>query len=180
MTTALLVIDIQRDYFDGGAMRLPRAEAAASQAAQVLSSYRSAGSLVVHLQHVWDAPDATFMIPGTPGVEIHPDAAPRDGEPVLTKELPNGFIGTDLEKLLREHGITALTIAGMMTNMCVDATARAASDLSFEVTVVHDACAAADLEFGDVSVPADQVHAAFMAALADAYATVVSADELVV
>jgi nicotinamidase-related amidase len=180
MTTALLVIDIQRDYFDGGAMQLPLAEAAAIKAAKVLSSYRSAGSLVLHLQHVWDAPDATFMIPGTPGVEIHPDAAPHDDETVLVKELPNGFVGTDLEKLLREHGITALTIVGMMTNMCVDATARAASDLGFEVTVVHDACAAANLEFGDVSVAADQVHAAFMAALADAYAAVVSADELVV
>ncbi|MCW2749131.1 MAG: Isochorismatase [Aeromicrobium sp.] len=180
MTTALLVIDIQRDYFDGGAMQLPCAEATVSQAARVLSSYRGAGALVVHLQHVWDAPDATFMIPGTPGVEIHPDAAPQDGEPVLTKELPNGFIETDLETLLREHDVTALTIVGMMTNMCVDATVRAGSDLGFEVTVVHDACAAADLEFGDVSVPADQVHAAFMAALADAYAAVVSTEDLVV
>ncbi|MCW2798970.1 MAG: Isochorismatase [Aeromicrobium sp.] len=178
MTTALLVIDIQRDYFEGGAMQLPNAEAAATQAAVVLDSYRSSGSLVVHLQHIWDAPDATFMIPGTVGVEIHPDAAPHDGEPVLTKELPNGFMGTGLENLLRDADITALTIVGMMSNMCVDGTARAGSDLGFDVTVVHDACAASDLEFDDASVPAGQVHAAFMAALADAYASVVSTDAL--
>ena len=177
MTTALLVIDIQRDYFDGGAMQLPGAEAAGAQAARVLRSCRDGNRFVVHLQHIWDAPEATFMIPGTSGVEIHPDVVPVDGEPLLTKELPNGFIGTELETVLRARGVAELTIVGMMSNMCVDATARAASDLGFEVTVVHDACAAADLEFADVSVPAAQVQAAFMAALDDAYATVVSADE---
>jgi nicotinamidase-related amidase len=119
------------------------------------------------------------MIPGTAGIEIHPDAAPVDGEPLLTKDLPNGFVGTELDSLLREHDVSQLTIVGMMSNMCVDATTRAASDLGFEVTVVQDACAAADLEFGDLPVPAAQVHAAFMAALADAYATVVSADDLI-
>jgi nicotinamidase-related amidase len=67
---------------------------------------------------------------------------------------------------------------GMMSSMCVDATARAASDLGFDVTVVHDACAAPDLEFGGVEVAGASVHAAFMAALADGYAKVVSADEV--
>lgn len=179
MTTALLVIDIQRDYYEGGAMQLPGAEAAGERAARVLTSYRDADRLVVHLQHVWDFLDATFMIPGTAGVEIHRDAEPVDGEPLLTKELPNGFVGTELESLLRGRDVNELTIIGMMSNMCVDATARAASDLGFEITVVHDACAAADLEFGDLSVPAAQVHAAFMAALADAYATLVSTDEII-
>jgi nicotinamidase-related amidase len=69
-------------------------------------------------------------------------------------------------------------VAGMMSSMCVDATVRAAVDLGFTATVVHDGCAAPDLQFRGDDVPGASVHAAFMAALADGYATVVSADEL--
>jgi nicotinamidase-related amidase len=67
---------------------------------------------------------------------------------------------------------------GMMSSMCVDATVRAAADLGFQVTVVHDACAAPDLSFDGVTVPAAQVHAAFMAALGDSYAELASAEEI--
>jgi isochorismatase family protein len=74
--------------------------------------------------------------------------------------------------------VEELVTAGMMSSMCVDPTVRAAADLGFSVTVVHDGCAAPDLRFGDVDVPGASVHAAFMAALSDGYATVVSADEL--
>jgi nicotinamidase-related amidase len=67
----------------------------------------------------------------------------------------------------------------MMSSMCVDATVRAAADLGYAVSVAHDACAAPDLTFGDTTVPAAQVHAAFMAALGDGYATVATADEII-
>jgi nicotinamidase-related amidase len=178
MTKALLVIDVQNDYFPGGAFPLPGAPAAGAVTADVLRRWRASGAPVVHLQHVWDAPEATFMRPGTEGVEINALAAPADGEPVVRKEQPNGFVGTDLEARLRGADVDELVVLGMMSNMCVDGTARAAADLGFTVTVVHDACAAADLEFGGEAVPAPAVHAAFMAALADAYATVVAADDL--
>jgi nicotinamidase-related amidase len=178
VTRALLVVDIQRDYFPGGAYPLHEPEGAAAAARRVLDGFRERGEAVVHLRHVWDAPDATFMRPGTDGVEIHPDVAPAAGEPVLTKEHPNGFNGTALEHELRSRGVDSLVVAGMMTSMCVDATVRAAVDLGFATTVVHDACAAPDLAFGETTVPAPAVHAAFMAALADGYAAVVAADEL--
>ena len=84
------------------------------------------------------------------------------------------FLGTNLEEELRGLGTDSLVVAGMMTSMCVDATVRAASDLGFEVTLAHDACAAPDLEFGGVEVPAAAVGAAFLAALADSYGSVVS------
>jgi nicotinamidase-related amidase len=171
----LLIVDIQNDYFPGGGFPLVGPEEAAAAASGLLGSFRAADEPVLHLQHVWDEPDATFMRPGTPGVEINPAVAPADGEPVLTKAEPNGFLGTDLEAELRERGIDHLVVAGMMTSMCVDATVRAASDLGFTVTVAHDACAAPDLEFGGVTVPGASVHAAFLAALADSYATVVTA-----
>lgn len=178
MGRALVIVDIQRDYFPGGAYPLVGPEDAADNARRVLDAFRSAGLPVVHLQHVWDAPDAPFMRPGTPGVEIHPTVAPGDDEPVLQKAEPNGFVGTELEVTLRSSGADHLVIAGMMTSMCVDSTTRAAVDLGFDVTVVHDACAAPDLEFGGTAIDGRTVHAAFIAALADGYAEPVAAADL--
>jgi nicotinamidase-related amidase len=174
----LLIIDIQRDYFPGGAYPLVEPEAAAESARKVLDSFRAAGEPVIHMKHVWDAPDAEFMRPGTEGIEIHPTVEPADGELVLEKTSPNSFVETMLEDELRERGTEGLVVAGMMSSMCVDATVRAAADLGFSPTVVHDACAAPDLEFDGVEVPGAAVHAAFMAALADSYAEVTSAAEL--
>ena len=178
MSRALVIVDIQNDYFPGGAHPLHEPEAAAEAARAVLERFRSAGDPVVHVQHVWDAPDASFMRPGTQGVEINQAVAPAPGEPVIRKDAPNAFLRTPLERELRERGIEAVVLCGMMTSMCVDATARAAADLGFEVTVVHDACAAPSLAFGGVQVPAREVGAAFLAALADGYASVVAAGEL--
>jgi nicotinamidase-related amidase len=178
MTRALVVIDIQRDYFPGGAFPLVAPEAAAANAARVLAAFREAGQPVVHLQHIWDAPDALFMRPGTDGVEIHDAVAPADGEPVLHKTEPNGFLRTGLEDELRRRSVDELVVVGMMSSMCVDATVRAASDLGFATTVVHDACAAPDLEFGGETIPGRTVHAAFMAALGGGYASLVAAADL--
>jgi nicotinamidase-related amidase len=178
MTRCLLVIDIQRDYFPGGASPLVDPEAAADAARTVLDAFRAAGDPVVHLRHVWDSPDATFMRPGTPGVEIHPTLAPADSEPVLDKTEPNGFLGTGLAEVLEGLDVDQLHVVGMMSSMCVDATVRAAADLGLKVTVVHDGCAAPDLEFEGLAIPGEMVHAAFMAALADGYADVVSSADL--
>lgn len=178
MPSALVIVDIQNDYFPGGAYPLHEPEAAAAAASRLLSSFRAAGDPVIHVQHVWGAPDAEFMVPGTDGVLIHRAVAPLPGEPVVQKAEPNAFLGTDLEERLRAIAPDELVIVGMMTSMCVDATVRAASDLGFTVRVGHDACAAPALAFGGVEVPAPAVHAAFLAALADSYATVQSVDEL--
>jgi nicotinamidase-related amidase len=174
----LLIIDIQRDYFPGGAYPLVEPEAAAETARRVLDAFRDSGEPVVHLKHLWDAPDAAFMRPGTEGIEIHPLVAPADGELVIEKEQPNGFLGTRLADELAARGIDSLVVAGMMSSMCVDATVRAAVDHGLTATVVHDACAAPDLAFGGATIPGATVHGAFMAALADGYAAVVDADTL--
>jgi len=144
----LLIIDIQRDYFPGGAYPLVAPDAAAETTRRLLDAFRAAGEPVIHLKHIWDAPDAAFMRPGTDGVEIHPLVAPAEGEPVIEKEQPNGFIGTRLSDELAARSIDALVVAGMMSSMCVDATVRAAVDQGLSATVVHDACAAPNLEFG--------------------------------
>ena len=177
MARALLLIDIQRDYFPGGAYPLVGADAAADRAGELLAAYRAAGDPVIHVQHVWDEPDAAFFKPGTPGIEHDPRVAPLESEPLVTKEHPNAFRETSLESLLREREIDELLVAGMMTSMCVDATVRAAADIGFTVYVAGDACAAPDLEYAEEHVGGAQVHAAFLAALADSYAEVGPAAE---
>lgn len=174
----LLIIDIQNDYFPGGAHPLVGPEAAAEQASRLLGHFREAGAPVVQMQHVWDAPDAEFMRPGTAGVEIHEAVRPLPEETVLTKAMPNSFLGTGLEETLRGQDTDGIVVAGMMTSMCVDATVRAAADLGFDVTVAADACAAPDLEYGGVQVPGASVHAAFIAALGSGYATVATTEML--
>ena len=84
------------------------------------------------MQHVSGEPDATFMRPGTAGVEIHPLVAPQADEPVVQKANPNSFLDTELESMLRGLGVDSVVVCGMMTSMCVDATVRAAVDLGFE------------------------------------------------
>jgi nicotinamidase-related amidase len=180
MTTTLLVIDLQNDYFPGGAYPLVGSLDAVSVARTVLDRVRAEGIPVVHMQHGWDAPDAEFMRPGTDGIEIHPLVQPADGETLLQKEHPNSFIGTDLAAKLAELGTDRLVVLGMMTSMCVDASVRAALDLEFPVVVVADACAAPDLSYGERTVDGASVHAAFLAALRDAGAGVVTAAELAI
>lgn len=118
------------------------------------------------------------MRPGTPGVEIHPAVTPAAGEPLISKAYPNAFRETSLDETLTSLGIDAVVVAGMMTSMCVDASVRAAFDLGYDVTVVADACAAPDLEFDGRAVAGPDVQTAFLAALADGYATVVKAEDL--
>jgi nicotinamidase-related amidase len=180
MTRGLIVVDIQNDYFPGGAHPLEGPAEAAEQARVLLDAFRAAGEPVVHLQHVWDEPDAPFMRPGTEGVEIHPSVAPGDGEPVVQKAHPNGFRETELETTLRARGVDSVVVCGMMTSMCVDATVRAAVDLGFTASVASDACATCDLALDGRTVQAADVHVAFLAALSGSYARVAAAAELVV
>ena len=178
-TTALLLIDIQNDYFPGGRFPLPGAEPAAAQAQKLLAYFRQRHLPVMHIQHQSKHEGATFFLTNTEGLTIHGNVAPLADEPVLLKHRPNSLLETGLETLLRQRGVHTLVVAGMMTNMCVDATVRAAADMGFSCVLAHDACAAADLGFNGVNVPAAQVHAAFVAALGYAYAKVVSCEEYV-
>jgi nicotinamidase-related amidase len=175
---ALLIVDLQNDYFEGGRMPLAGTGAAAANAARLLAHHRERGLALFHVQHLSTKPGASFFVPGTPGADIHPSVAPADGEPLIRKHFPNAFRDTALLDELRRAGVTELTICGAMSHLCIDATTRAAADLGFGCTVAHDACATRGLSFGGVDVPAPQVHAAFMAALSGSYARLTSTDAL--
>ncbi|MHC1712965.1 MAG: cysteine hydrolase family protein [Solidesulfovibrio sp.] len=174
----LVLVDIQNDYFPGGAMALCRAPEAAEKAGLLLARFREAGRPVIHVRHEAARPGATFFLPGTPGADIHLAVAPIAGEAVVVKHFPNSFRDTSLLELARGYGATRLVVAGMMTHMCVDATVRAAFDLGFTVAVPADACATRNLTFDDREVAAADVQAAFLAALSAVYATVAPVAEM--
>ena len=178
MTTALLLIDIQNDYFPGGAMELVGAEAAAMQAATLLANFRQRTRPIIHIQHIATRPEATFFLPNTVGAEIHNSVRPAHEETVFQKHFPSCFRETPLLEYLHASGITQLVIAGMMTHMCVDTTTRAATDLGFQCFLASDACATRALSFNDVSVTAENVQTAYLAALNGIFATALPAHEL--
>ena len=175
MTHALILVDIQNDYFEGGKWPVARMAEAAANAARVLNAARAAQQMIVHVHH--EMPEGgPFFVTGTEGAAIAPVVAPQNGEATVLKHRPNSFHNTALEAMLRDKGITAVTICGAMSQMCIDATARAARDMGFAVTVVEDACGARDVAFGGTTVPAAQVHATIMGALNGSYATVTTTE----
>jgi nicotinamidase-related amidase len=176
MADALVVIDIQNEYFPGGAYTLPHAERAAGRAAEAIEAARAANIPVVHIRH--EEPDSTEgFVPGSHGVQTHESVTPTGGEHVVVKNFPNSFLETDLSEHLASVGAKRIAFCGMMTSMCVDATVRAAADQGLTPLLVDDACAAPDLEHRGTEVSADSVHAAFCAALGEEIATVIGSGD---
>jgi nicotinamidase-related amidase len=179
MSQALILIDLQNDYFPGGAMELSGSSAAVEKAAQLLRAFRQKALPIVHIQHVSTRPGAAFFLPDTLGVEIHAAVAPLAGETVFPKHFPNSFRETPLRQHLADQQISQLVIAGMMTHMCVDSSVRAAADQGFQCTLAYDACATRALSFEGNAVAAEQVHAAFLAALQGLFARVLSVEDII-
>lgn len=173
---AIVVVDWQKEYLSTGKLPLHDVDTAIDKAVEVIARARARGEPVIHIRH--EQPGAPIFVPGSEGVEIIPAVAPLPGEAVIVKNHPNSFRETDLERVLNENSIDQIMLIGAMSHMCIGATARAATDLGYDTVVVEDACATMDLEFGGVRVPAPQVHAANMAAIAFAHGRIVSSDEL--
>jgi nicotinamidase-related amidase len=179
MSTTLILVDVQNDYFPGGLMELEGSLGAAEQARRLLEHFRRLCLPVIHVRHLSDRPGAAFFLPGTPGAEIHELLRPLGGESVVEKHYPNAFRDTLLLHRLLESESSRVVIAGMMTHMCIDATTRAAFDQGFRCTVAQDACTTRALPFNGRVIPADVVHESFLAALQGVYAEVRSASEII-
>jgi nicotinamidase-related amidase len=177
MKSALILIDIQNDYFPGGNLELAGMTRAAARARELLAAFRQARRPIFPVQHLALGPGATFFRPNTVGVEINESVRPLPGEALIQKQYPNAFRDTNLKEALTNVGVEEVIICGAMSHMCVDATTRAAFDFGFRCTVIHDACATRDLVFEGLAIPAAQVHGAFMAALGMRYARVMALKE---
>jgi nicotinamidase-related amidase len=169
--TALILVDIQNDYFPNGRMELYEPHKAASNARRILDFFRSKNLPLFHIQHIFLRPDAPFFAPGTEGAKIHESVAPHPEETVIQKHYPNSFRDTPLLDFLHKADIENVVICGMMSHMCIDATVRAAVDYGFNCTVIEDACTCPSLSTRGRTIPAIDVHDAFMAALGSSYAT---------
>lgn len=179
MVKALLLIDIQNDYFPSGKMKLEGVEKAAEQARKVLEHFRENNEKIIHIQHLSVRKGATFFLPNTKGCEIHEWVKPMDEEIVIQKYWPNSFRETSLLEILKKNHINELTICGMMSHMCIDSTTRAAADLGFFCTVIHDACATRDLEWNGCLIKSNEVHHAIMASLQGLFANVISTQDYI-
>jgi nicotinamidase-related amidase len=173
--SALVMIDCQNTY-RRGIMQLTGVEEAIEEAKRLLDRARNAGTPIFHVMH--DAgPGSPYDITAEIG-QIADPVAPRANEPVIVKHYPNSFVGTELDALLRERAIQNLILAGFMTHMCVNSTARGAFNLGYRPTVVASATATRDLIApGGAVVPAVSLHSASLAALSDLFAVVVSRAE---
>lgn len=167
----VVMIDCQREYVDG-VVALPGVAPALADCARLLEKARAAGSPIIHVAH-HGKPGGGVFDPEGPSSEIAPEAAPLDGETIVTKGLPNAFAGTNLQDHLTDIGRKELILAGFMTHMCISSTARAALDLGYRCTVIDAASATRDLPDGRGGVlSADDLHRASLIALSDRFAVI--------
>ncbi|WCL54590.1 cysteine hydrolase family protein [Gimibacter soli] len=177
MMKALILIDVQKaiDHPKWGRRGNPHAEA---NMAQLLAAWRAKGWPVVHIRH--DSIDP--MSPYRPDQPLHAfkdEVKPLGGETVFGKNTNNAFVDTGLEALLKANGVSALVIAGVLTQHSVDTSARMAASLGFKATVVSDATAATDVTDMNGRVwTAEDVQALTLAHLAADYALVIKTDAL--
>jgi nicotinamidase-related amidase len=169
---ALIVIDVQRAFDDPawGERNNPHAEA---RIAEAIAGWRERGAPVIHVRHRSADPEGAF-IPGTPAFEFKPEAAPGDGEPVITKDVNSAFIGTDLEERLRGAEVETVAIVGLTTDHCCSTTARMAANLGFQTWVLGDAMATFARRDPDGElIGADEMHRTALASLHDEFAEVI-------
>jgi nicotinamidase-related amidase len=178
MNQVLIIIDIQNDYFEGGAMPLSNPIAAANNAKELLTFYRESNRPVIHIQHLSARPELKFMLKGTEGQKIHSSVEPKEGERIITKNYPNSFAGTELCEVLNELGITHVVLAGMMTHMCISSTARAALEYGLNTTIAYDACATCDLSIFEQVIPAKKVHLTALAEVSN-IANILSSEDII-
>jgi nicotinamidase-related amidase len=167
---ALVMIDCQNTYREG-VMQLTGVEAALMEARRVLDQARALGRPVIHIQH--DAGPGTPYDVNAPIGRIADIVAPLAGEIVITKNYPNSFVQTSLDDELKKLGVKQLVLAGFMTHMCINSTARGAFNLGYSPTVVASATATRDLPLaGGERVPAEALQAASLATLRDLFAAI--------
>lgn len=162
---ALIIIDIQNDYFKGGNMELFKPEATLENVLQLEQRFKKDNQPILYIQHINEDSNAGFFIEGTEGVELRNELNPSEKDDIIVKHYPNSFLDTNLQSKLKELDAEQLVICGMMTHMCIDSTTRAAAELGYQPILIEDATATRSLEYSENKVNAEQVQTSFIAAL---------------
>lgn len=162
MNRALLVIDVQNEYFTG-ALPITHPTGHLDRILEVMDAATGRIPMVV-IQHTFTQPDKPFFQRGTPGWDLHPEVAGRPRDALVEKNLPGSFTGTGLEEWLRKRGISTVAIAGYMTHMCCDTTARQAVHRGFNVEFLSDATGTLPLSNSAGAVTAEELHRSILCA----------------
>jgi len=177
MKKALIIIDMQNDYFKNGTMELKSINEALEQTNKLIKYAREKEYKIYFVQHFATKENATFFVPNTQGVELHKDLNIQNNT-IIKKNYPNSFRDTTLQKELKNENIKQLIICGAMTHMCIDTTVRAGFDLGYKIELVSDACATKDLVFKDEVVKAKEVQKSYMSALGSVFCEVKDTNEM--
>lgn len=176
MKKALLVIDIQNDYFEGGNAELFEPIPAMENAKKLMNLFHRKNEPVIYIQHINTYEGADFFLPDSDGNKIYSEIQPLSDDLVFIKHEPDSFLSDGLTEYLKGQNIDELVICGMMSHMCVDTTVRSAKAKGYEVTLLEDACTTMDLEWQGERYPAKTVHQIYMASLSGVFATVMTTD----
>ena len=176
MKDALLVIDVQNEYFTG---KLPVTHPAGSldNILKAMDWAHDGRVPVVVIRHTNTAPETATFRKGTPGWELHDEIRRRHADVIIEKTLPGSFTGTSLERWLQEQSIDTVTIAGYMTQMCCDTTARQAFHRAYAVNFLADATGTLSFSNPAGSISAADLQGAILITQQQRFARVITTDE---
>jgi nicotinamidase-related amidase len=178
MQKALILIDFQNDYFEGGVMELKNISKALENANILIQKAKKEKWKIYTIKHISTRKGAKFFLPNTKGVKLHKNLDIKDTK-IITKHFPNSFRETELHNMLQKENIQNLIICGAMTHMCVDSTIRAGFDLGYNITLAQDACATKDLLFKNTIIKAKEVHNSFISALGGIFCQVKDTKDII-
>jgi nicotinamidase-related amidase len=176
MKRALLVIDVQNEYFSG-ALPVTYPEHSLEHITRAIDAANEAEIPVVLIQHAETEEGSTIFRQGSETWQLHPAVASRKHDLLIEKNLPGSFTGTPLEAWLRERGIDAVVISGYMTQMCCDTTARQAAHLGFNVEFLSDATGTLEFSNSEGTVKARDLHTTTLIVQQSGFSQVKSTDE---
>ncbi|MEQ8822015.1 MAG: cysteine hydrolase family protein [Sumerlaeia bacterium] len=176
MKRALIVIDVQNEYFTG-ALPISYPADTLTRILQAMDAAQAAGVPVVVVRHTFEAPDAPAFRAGSAEAELHPEIARRPHDLLVEKHLPGSFTNTNLDAWLRERAIDTVVIAGYMSQMCCDTTSREAFHRGYKVEFLSDGTGTLDFETAQGKVSAEELHRAVLVTHSWLLADVKTTDE---
>jgi nicotinamidase-related amidase len=175
---ALIVIDVQNEYFDGALpISDPPVATSLANIGKAMDAATEAGVPVIVVRHGDTDPAGGIFLEGTHEWELHPDIEARPRDYLIEKTLPGSFTGTTLESVLQENGVDTVVITGYMTHMCVDTTSRQAAHRGLAVEILNDATGTLALENSGGSAGGEELHRATLVAQGQFFADVLSTDD---
>lgn len=175
MKRALLVIDVQNEYFTGQ-LPVTYPEGSMANILKAINAAQDNSIPVVVIQHTAPQENSKTFRKGTEGWKLHPEISAESYDHLVEKNLPGSFTGTDLEQWLRERGIDTLVITGYMTQMCCDTTARQAAHLGFAVEFLSDATGTLQISNYAGTVTAEELHKAILVTQAMRFSKVMTTE----